>query len=189
MECGGPSVIVWCVSLQQQVSPPEFALSDVAPSRLVGVGIVAIPVLTGEDGPLLGPGAAELGEDLGIDLTQVVEAAGATGKTGEVTELPVVRTSDLANSALSRVLMIGVGAGTPTDLRRAGATLARRTTNADAVASSLSAVGDDDVLAAFVEGATLGSFSFSMRKDGPRERPVGRIAITLTADATSAPPG
>ncbi len=78
--------------------------------------------------------------------------------------------------------MIGVGAGTPTDLRRAGATLARRTTNADAVASSLSAVGDDDVLAAFVEGATLGSFGFSMRKDGPRDRPVGRIAIALTAN-------
>ena len=178
----GPSVIVWGVSLQQQVSPPEFALSDVAPSRLVGVGIVAVPVLTGEDGPLLGPGAAELAEDLGIDLTRVVEAAEATGETGEVTELPVVGTADLANSALARVLMIGVGAGTPTDLRRAGATLARRTTNADAVASSLSAVGEDDVLAAFVEGATLGSFGFSMRKDGPRDRPVGRIAIALTAN-------
>ena len=99
-----------------------------------------------------------------------------------MTELPVVRTSDLANSALSRVLLVGVGAGTPTDLRRAGATLARRTTNADAVASSLSAVGDDDVLAAFVEGAILGSFGFSMRKDGPRDRPVGRIALALTAD-------
>ena len=131
---------------------------------------------------MLGPGAAELGEDLGIDLTQVLDTAEATGETGEVTELPVVRTSDLANSALSRVLMIGVGAGTPTDLRRAGATLARRTTNADAVASSLSAVGDDDVLAAFVEGATLGSFGFSMRKDGPRDRPVGRIALALTAN-------
>jgi len=170
------------VSLPPQVSPPEFALSDVAPSRLVGVGIVAVPVLCGEDGPVLGPGAAELGDDLGLDLTQVLAVSGATGETGEVTELPVVRTSDLANRALSRVLMVGVGAGTPTDLRRAGATLARRTTNADAVASSLSAVGDDDAMAAFVEGATLGSFGFSMRKDGPRERPVGRIAIALTGN-------
>ena len=37
-------------------------------------------------------------------------------------------------------------------------------------------------MAAFVEGATLGSFGFSMRKDGPRDRPVGRIAIALTAN-------
>ncbi len=78
------------------------------------------------------------------------------------------------------MLLVGVGEGTTTDLRRAGATLARRTTNADAVASSVSAVGDDDGMAAFVEGATLGSFGFSLRKDGPRDRPVGRIALALT---------
>ena len=80
------------------------------------------------------------------------------------------------------MLLVGVGDGTPTDLRRAGATLARRTTNAEAVASSVSAVGDDDGMAAFVEGATLGSFGFSLRKDGPRDRPVRRIALALTPD-------
>ena len=167
--------------LPPQVSPPEFALRDAAPSRLVGVGIVAVPVLVGDDGPVLGPGAAELADDLAVDLTEVLSSADATGETGEVTELPVVGTADLANSSLSRVLMIGVGDGTPTDLRRAGATLARRTTNADVVASSVSAVGDDEGMVAFVEGATLGSFGFSLRKDGPRDRPVRRIALALTA--------
>jgi leucyl aminopeptidase len=147
----------------------------------VGVGIVAVPVLAGDDGPELGPGAAELGDDLGIDLTPLLASAGVTGHTGEVTELPVFGTSDLVNSALARVLLVGVGAGTPTDLRRAGATLARRTTNADAVASSVSSVADVDGLAAFVEGATLGSFGFSMHRDGPHDRPVRRIAIALTA--------
>ncbi len=168
------------MSLPPQVSPPEFALSDVAPSRLVGVGIVAVPVLTGDDGPVLGPGAAELGDDLDLDLTAVLAGAGASGKTGEVTEIPVVSTADLVNSALSRVLLVGVGDGSNTDLRRAGATLARRTTNAEAVASSLSSVSDDDGMAAFVEGATLGSFDFSMHRDGPRDRPVGKIALALT---------
>ncbi len=168
------------MSLPPQVSPPEFALADVAPSRLVGVGVVAVPVLTGDDGPVLGPGAAELGDDLGIDLMAVLAATGATGETGEVTEIPVVHTSDLGNSALSRALLVGVGEGTTTDLRRAGATLARRTTNADAVASSVSAVADNDGMAAFIEGATLGSFGFSLRKDGPKDRPVGRIALALT---------
>ena len=166
--------------LPPQVSPPKFALSDAPPSRLVGVGIAAVPVLSDEDGPVLGPGAAELSDDLGIDLTRVLESAEATGETGEVTELPVAHTADVPNSALSRVLMIGVGEGSTTDLRRAGAALARRTTNADAVASSVSAVAGDDGMRAFVEGATLGSFGFSMRKDGPRDRPVGRITISLT---------
>ena len=170
------------MSLPPQVSPPEFALTDVPPSRLAGVGVVAVAVLAGEDGPLLGPGSAELAEDLGVDLTEVLEGACATGETGEVTELPIVHTADLANPALTRVLLIGVGECSTTDLRRAGATLARRTTNVDAVGSAVSAVGDDDGMAAFVEGATLGSFGFSLRQDGPRDRPVGRVALTLTPD-------
>jgi len=168
------------VPLPSQVSPPRFALSDLAPSRLLGVGVVAVPVLPGEDGVTLGPGAAELADDLGVDLLEVLNATEATGETGEVTELPVVRAADLANAALTRVLLVGVGDATTIDLRRAGATVARRTTNAEAVASSVAAVGDDAGMAAFVEGATLGSFSFSLRKEGSRDRPVGKVVLCLT---------
>ncbi len=168
------------MSLPPQVSPPSFALSEVAPSRLVGADVVAVAVLPGVDGVVLGPGAAELADDLGLDLLEVLGATEATGETGEVTELPAVRTADLANSALTRVLMVGVGDATNKDLRHAGATVARRTTNADAVASSVAAVGDDEGMAAFVEGATLGSFGFSMHRDGPEERPAGRMVLCLT---------
>ena len=169
-------------SLVTQVSPPEFALSDVAPSRLVGVGIVAVPVLSGPEGPYLGPGSVELSEDIGIDLLDALATTGATGETGEVTEVPVVRTADLANSALSRVLLVGVGEGTPTDVRRAGAAVARRTTNAEAVATSVAAVADGVHLAAFVEGASLGAFGFSMHRDGPKDRPVRRVVLSLSAE-------
>ena len=168
------------MSLPPQVSPPQFALSDVVPSRLMGASVAAVAVLPGEDGPSLGPGAAELADDLGVDLLELLSTAEATGRTGEVTELPVVRPADLPNSALNRVLMVGVGAATTTDLRRAGATVARRTTNADAVASSVSAVADDDAMAAFVEGASLGSFGFSLHRDGPKDRPAGKIVLCLT---------
>ncbi len=176
------SVRVYGVSLPPQVSPPRFALSDLAPSRLVGVDVVAVAVLPGEDGVMLGPGAAELADDLGLDLLEVLVSSGATGETGEVTELPAVRTADLANPSLTRVLMVGVGAATTTDLRHAGAALARRTTNADAVASSIAAVGDDESITAFVEGATLGSFGFSLHRDGPQDRPVERIVLCLAVD-------
>ncbi|RYE74424.1 MAG: hypothetical protein EOO74_11570 [Myxococcales bacterium] len=46
-----------------QAAPPEFAVTDAAPSRVVGVAVAAVPVLAGDDGPELGPGAAELLED------------------------------------------------------------------------------------------------------------------------------
>ena len=162
--------------LPPQVAPPEFELSSDVPSRHSGVRVAAIPVLAGEDGVLLGPGAAELADDLGIDLIELLGSAEATGKTGELVELPV---ADHAGSSVRRVLLVGVGAGTATDLRRAGATLARRATDTESIASSVSAVGDDAALAAFVEGATLGCFSFSMHRDGPPHRPVGTIVLCL----------
>ena len=116
-----------------------------------------------------------------LDLLELLAAAEATGETGEVTELPVVRRDDEAASSLTRVLLVGVGAATTVDVRRAGATLARRTTDAESVASSVAAVGGDESLAAFVEGATLGSFSFSLHRDGPERRPAGEIVLCLTA--------
>jgi leucyl aminopeptidase len=36
-------------------------------------------------------------------------------------------------------------------------------------------------MAAFVEGATLGSFGFSLHRDGPTDRPVREIVLALTA--------
>ena len=91
---------------------------------MLGVAVVAVPVLRGEDGPTLGPGSAELADDLGIDLLSVLENAGATGATGEVTELPVARSADPdaapVNPDLATVLLVGVGDATLTDVRRAG---------------------------------------------------------------------
>ena len=168
--------------LPAQVSPPQFAFSDVAPSRVVGVGIVALPVLAGQNGPELGPGAADLSDELGIDLLDVLDAAGAAdpARAGEVTAVPIMEPG-LANNALHLLLLVGVGSGSGDELRRAGAALARRTTGQATVATTVAAVGGDDELIAFVEGVVLGSFSFTMRRDGAPEKPVGRVVLALQA--------
>ena len=115
------------MSLPRQVSPPEVALSDVAPSAVAGADVVALPVLqgNGEDGPSLGPGAAELLDELPDDLFALLELHDAEGKVGEIVQHAVLDGSRLANPDLKLVLLVGVGDGTPTDLRRAGAVLAR----------------------------------------------------------------
>ena len=174
------------MSLPPQVSPPDFELSEDPPSRVAGPRVVAVAVLGADpddpdSGPVLGPGAAELADDLEVDLLDALVRAGASGKTGEVTEVPFTG-SPTDGSAPTRVLLVGVGAATTDDLRQAGATVARRTTNADAVVSSVAAVGDLEAMAAFVEGATLGSFGFSLRRDGPTDRPVGRVTLALTPE-------
>src|SRR6476469_10235869 len=109
------------VALPPQVSPPQVAVSDVAPSAVVGADVVAVPVLAGPDGLTLGPGAAELLDELPDDLFALLESCEATGKAGEVVERVVLDTTGLTNGDLRLVLLVGVGEGTPSELRRAGA--------------------------------------------------------------------
>ena len=88
--------------LPPQVSPPRLSLTETAPSRVAGVGIVAVAVLAAgpeDDGPSLGPGAAELAEDSGLDLLELLGRGDGTGEAGEVTELPVTAPSSANGSA------------------------------------------------------------------------------------------
>ncbi len=170
------------MGLPTQVSPPQIALSDVAPSSVLGVDVVAVPVLAEPGGPTLGPGAAELVTELGEDLFDLLESASVTGKVGEVAERAVLDTAGLSNPDLRLVLLVGVGSGTPDDLRRAGAVLARRTRDRQSVATSLGALCDDAGLRALVEGLVLGSFEFHWRSEGPRRQPVTRIVLAGLVD-------
>ncbi len=168
--------------LPNQASPPEFALSDLLPAAIVGVDTVALPVLPGpsegEPNILLGPGAADLIEAIGIDLLGVAELQRMTGAVGEVVEVPVpLGTAD--NPSLRLVLLVGVGEARPVDLRRAGAALARAARNRSAVATSIPTVAPDGnvALEAFVAGTMLGAFAFHWRSTGPEHQPLRQVVI------------
>lgn len=173
--------------LPSQVSPPEFALSELLPAAIVGVDAVALPVLPGlageESGVLLGPGAADLIDAIDVDLLAVAELRQMTGAVGEVVEVPVPF-GTATNPQLRLVLLVGVGASRPVDLRRAGAALARAVRDHDAVATSIPGVAPDgeqvvdgDRLDAFVAGTMLGAFDFHWRSTGPERRPVRQVVI------------
>jgi leucyl aminopeptidase len=151
----------------------------------VGVEVVAVPVLPAEDdgAPLvLGPGAAELADQLDLDLLGVLELTSATGEAGEITTIPVPLGSP-DNAALRKVLLVGVGAQRPQDLRRAGAALARATVDQASVATSVPSVVPDIGVEAFVVGAMLGSFAFHWRSSPPEHRPVARIVLADLPDS------
>ena len=75
------------MGLPAQVSPPQIALSDVAPLPVVGVDIVAVPVLAGDDGPDARPRRRRAASTTSTSTcSRVLDAAAATGATGEVTE-------------------------------------------------------------------------------------------------------
>jgi leucyl aminopeptidase len=147
------------------------------PHQIGGAEVWALPVLPGEDGDVvLGPGADEASDVLGVDLLGLLESTRATGRTGEVTTVPVV--SDVVDV----VLLVGLGDQTVTDFRRAGATVARATKDRGNVVTSITAIAPEGALAAFVVGVTLGSFAFHWRSSGPAERPVGRVVLAGVDD-------
>ncbi|MDO9455669.1 M17 family metallopeptidase [Nocardioides sp.] len=170
-------------TLPSQVSPPDVALTRQPLHALTGVDVVALPVLPGvpgDDGettvPLLGPGAAELADDLGLDLVAIAEAAQATGEVGEVVTVPVPLGGP-DNADLRMVLLVGVGQGRPVDLRRAGAVVARATRNRDAVATTIAALDPERGIESFVVGVMLGSFGFAWRSAPPEHVPVTRVVL------------
>ena len=166
--------------LPTQVSPPEFALSPALPHQIGGAEVWAFPVVPGDDGPLLGPGAEEASEALGIDLLAALDVARATGRAGEITSLPVASVD--RDGDVSLVLLVGIGEGSVVDFRRAGAALARASKDRVSVVTSLAAIAPDEGLGALVVGAMLGSFAFHWRSTGPTERPVARIVLAAVSD-------
>ena len=168
--------------LPSQVSPPEFALSQHRPHAIRGVEAVAVPVLPGDDGVLLGPGGAELADELGADLLALLELHDATGKTGEIVSLPVPLGGP-SNADLRWVHLVGVGDQGVADFRRAGAALARTCRDRSSLASSVTAVAPEGGLPAFVIGAMLGSFAFDLKTGTPEHTPVGRIVLCGGSDA------
>lgn len=161
--------------LPAQVNPPDFALSAAAPDDIIGVECLALPVRPGGDGTavLVDGGATGLP---GVDLAALLEGTGATGRAGEITTVPV------AAGTVRLVLLVGVGAGSTTDLRRAGAAMGRATKDRPSVATSVVATCDAEGLHAFVVGTVLGSFEFHWRSEGPRARPVEQVVLAGVED-------
>jgi leucyl aminopeptidase len=155
---------------------------------VAGAHVVAVPVVQDGDGFALGPGAAELLDELDLDAFGLLEAERASGKAGEVVGYPVLDSSGLDNSDLAAVLFVGVGGGTAAELRRAGAALARRTKGKGTVATSLAALCDDAGLRALVEGLVLGSFGFHRRSTDPNPGPVERVILCSVSDHESRRP-
>lgn len=155
------------------MEPPTFSLVE-APLDQGGSLVVALPVLRGDgdDGLTLGPGAAEFLEAQPLDLFAVLDHHGATGKAGEVVSHPL-----LDGEAPTTVLLVGVGSGSTSDLRAAGAALGRAVKDRDQLATTITSLADDQGLRAFVVGLVLGSFEFHWRRDGAKAQPVRRVLL------------
>ena len=146
---------------------------------------MALPVLPAEsadgtDGPSLGPGAADLADELGLDLLALIEHHEATGKAGQVHRHPV-----LGHAGVREVLLVGVGDAGTDAFRVAGAALGRACRDREVVATTLTGLADDEGLRAFVVGLTLASFGFHFRSEGAEAQPVRRVLLAEAGDRSA----
>jgi len=142
-----------------------------------GAPVVATSVRQVDRRPRTGKSAPALADALGLDLDVALERASATGKAGEVVDVPVIA----AGSAVRRLLLVGTGDGGAGDLRRAGAALARRAAGAQRVATDTVLGLDADTARAHVEGLLLAAYAFGPppRGTATRKEPVGSIDLHL----------
>ncbi len=118
----------------------------------------------------------------------------AKGEAGEIVEVPVARAG-----GVGRVLLYGVGDGSPRALRRAAAALTRKVKGRD----TLAVVAPEGDVAAFAEAALLAAYSFKIGAAGRKpvralvfagadEAPVRRAAevagaVALARDLANTP--
>ncbi|MET9243580.1 leucyl aminopeptidase [Nonomuraea sp. NPDC003709] len=104
--------------------------------------------------------------ELHLPVSDLLAHYEAKGEAGEIVEVPVAR-----GGGVGRVLLYGVGDGSPRALRKAGAALARRARGRD----TLTVVAPDGDVAAFAEAALLAAYSFRIGNGG--KKPVRALAL------------
>ena len=168
------------------------------PGGTAGASLLAVPIRRPEvmaakeaandaapDGwaALTGTGGTALAAATGLSAAEAISAYDLSGRAGEVTRL-AVRTP----GGVIRLALLGVGDGSPADLRRAGAALARLVEPGQRAVAVLPSDGPGDGPGAFTLGLLLGGYTFSLR-DGatvPDPAPEPR-AVLLAVPAQQTP--
>ncbi|WP_307793821.1 leucyl aminopeptidase family protein [Actinotalea soli] len=149
------------------------------------------PAAEGEDGVQPRSGTVDAAVRYGIDLAEIAERLGVRGTAGEAHVLPLPRAigggADLPWSDLpSRVLLVGLGDGSPVALRRAGAAIARSTRGLGRVVTTVGADAGAVGVRALVEGYLLGAYRHPRVTDRASGPAAARALVLLGRYAESA---
>ncbi|MFI6517353.1 leucyl aminopeptidase family protein [Spirillospora sp. NPDC050679] len=147
----------------------------------LGAEVAAVPVGSGPAGSGPVAPAAEIAAALPFSLDELLALHNAKGEPGEI-----IATQVRVGDRLVQLLLYGVGAGAPADLRRAGAALARRGRGRGVLAAGVPD-GDPAALAAFAEGALLASYAFRIG-EAPAKGPLGTLAVLTEGGPEAAAP-
>jgi len=152
------------------------------PILLAGVHAIALPLLVSETGVKVANVKGfdrTLAKITGISLQNEIEKATTplTGKVGEVIEISI--SGD--KSKLQRIFLVGVGAGTPSDLRKVGALLGRRVKGSNSHLLSVCA-GDSKSIKAHAIAMALATYTWADKSGPAPETPRFSIMGNFSAE-------
>jgi leucyl aminopeptidase len=168
----------------------DLASVDLGPD----VAALAVPIAPAADGEIeVQPraGTADAAARYGIDLGELAERAGLTGTPGEAWTLQLPRRLVTTGPELPwaklppRLILVGVGQGSPAELRRAGAALARQTLGLGRVVSTVGSEGGPrrrEAVRALVEGYLLASYRIPTQATGTPAKPAAEELVLLGLD-------
>ena len=162
----------------------SFAL----PADVAALAVPVAPAADGETEVQPRAGTADAAARYGIDLGDLAERAGLTGAPGEAWTLHLPRRLVTTGPELPwgqlppRLILVGVGGGSPNDLRRAGAALARQTRGLGRVVTTVGSEGGSrasEAVRALVEGYLLASYRMPTRATGSPVKAPAEVLVLL----------
>lgn len=159
---------------------PFLIVQTVASAGLPrGVTEVLIGLRAGRGVAVADPADEQLLASWGVDLSRRLSRLQASGEAGELTLLDLDATSPQA------VLAVGLGAGTPADLRRAAATAVRKLRGREHVADYVAGHLGSAELRGWAEGLMLGAAGFTMAST-PGKLPLHRVTAVGVSEERAA---
>jgi leucyl aminopeptidase len=155
---------------------PKIELAAAAPDK-VRADLLAVPVFAG---PTLGPGADVVDRALNGGLVSFIAETGFEANRGDVLAVPTG-----GHLGAKAAVLVGMGERDRIDadgLRRAAATVARRASNVEKVATTLVDAAPDsldrgDAAQALAEGVTLGAYQFLAYKSDAKPSRLARVQV------------
>lgn len=179
-----PQVLPEVVDAPGALTDTPLLAEDVVTAVVVGVA----PAREAEDGVEPRGGTAEAAARYGVDLAELADRVGGSGFTGapgDVVTIDLPRAhGDVAlpwDGLPRRLILLGVGQTTTSNMRRAGAALARATRGADRVVSAATTGLGHVETAAFVEGYLLAAYR-PPRFGAPTDRPADQLVLLGATD-------
>ena len=149
------------------LTPIEVSVDALADSQAIAIGFTADSNTPASfDFPANGALVKKLEKLFDLNLRDELEFFSATGKTGELFEIPVASDQMQAD----RILLLGLGDATTPSLRQAGAALGRKGRGKATVISSI-CVANHDQLKAFAISVQLGAYIWTQKTGATQELP------------------